>query len=74
MSKAQEFAKNIVLVILWVIAVGTVIMLLFGCEAMQKRDKREGRFTVNADCDENEIEVEFKLDQHAEDQQIEVKR
>ncbi len=65
---------NIVLVILWVIAIGTVIMMLLGCESLAQQDRREGRFTVEADFEEDTISVEFELDQHAEDQKFEVKR
>ena len=57
-----------------VILLFVVITLLTGCQLLQERDKREGAFVVNADCEEDTVEVEFKLDQHAEGNKAEIKR
>ena len=67
---AQQLLQTLMIVLLTFF----ILWLVLGCEALQERDKREGEFTVNADCEKDQIEVRFKLDQHGEEQQIEVKR
>ena len=71
---AQEIARTAVILVLWVIAIGAVIALLAGCESLTERDKREGAFRVHADFQEDTISVEFELDQHGEEEHVEVKR
>ena len=71
---AQEIAKSVVLVFLWVIALGAVCALLIGCESLSAHEQRTGGFTVETDCDGNEVRVEFNLDQGEGDQRIKVTR
>ena len=66
--------KRILIVILWVIAIGAVIALLVGCEALRGLDHRTGRFLVKADCERNKVDVEFNLDQQKDDKSIKVTR
>ena len=61
-----------VIVICWAVLIWLVLSTLFGCEALQARDHRAGEFTVNADCDEDTLEVTFELEQDQDDQSIEI--
>lgn len=73
MSKARNIAMTASMVVLWVVVIWAVLSLLMGCEGLQERDKREGAFRVNADCEKDQVSVEFELDQHADDRKINVK-
>ncbi len=71
---AKDIAKHTVIIMLWLIAIGAVIALLAGCEALRGFDQRTGRFLVKADCERNKVDVEFNLDQQKDDKSIKVTR
>ncbi len=71
MSRARNWAMTAVIVVCWLAVIFMVISLM-GCEALQARDHRAGEFTVNADCDEDTLEVTFELEQDQDDQSVEI--
>ena len=70
MSKARNIAMTAVMVVLWVIAIFTVMVLLLGCEGMLRDDRNEGAMRFEADCDEDTIIFELDLDHGAEDKKL----
>ena len=73
MSQARNIAMTAVIVVLWVIAIATVLFLLFGCEGMMRDDRNEGSMRFEADFEADTVVFELDLDHGLEDKKIQVK-
>ena len=71
----RGIAQTVVLVIAWVFIIWIVITMLTGCLAIQEREAQEaGNWRIEADCDENTLDVEFSLDDSERHREAEAKK
>jgi len=64
MKTAKEIAQTALMVILWMILIVTLLVLLLGCLGLEeKQEGRQQSLVVEADCDEDILNIYVDDDQ-----------